>query len=111
MGETIFSLVRDGNLIAYKSADLREHVLNATGLETPSGGVRMVKGKTSKKIDGAISLAMAAVAAVQMPAIDLSRMALIGKERIMSRSGWDEDDGGTIGERFDRGEFSRRWDW
>ncbi|MBI3065677.1 MAG: hypothetical protein HYY82_12185 [Deltaproteobacteria bacterium] len=64
MGETLFSLVKDGNLITYKSAELREHVLNATGIETP-GGVRMVKGKATKKIDAAIALAMACVAAIQ----------------------------------------------
>ena len=64
MGETLFSLVKDGNLIAYKSAELREHVLNAVGVETP-GGVRMVKGKATKKIDASIALAMACVAAIQ----------------------------------------------
>jgi phage terminase large subunit-like protein len=64
MGETLFSLVRDGNLIAYKSPELREHVLNAVGIDTP-GGVRMVKGKSSRKIDAAIALAMALVRAVE----------------------------------------------
>jgi len=64
MGETLFSLVKDRNLIAYKSAELREHVLNAVGVETP-GGVRMVKGKATKKIDAAIALAMACVAAIE----------------------------------------------
>jgi phage terminase large subunit-like protein len=121
MGESLFSLVRDGNLIAYKSAELREHVLNATGIETPSG-VRMVKGKSTSKIDAAISLAMACVAAVQMPAIDLSGMALIGRQRMFNpRRDWHEqterrdDYGGstTIGELFDSGELFRRsrWDW
>jgi phage terminase large subunit-like protein len=64
MGETLFSLVRDGNLIAYRSPELREHVLNAVGVDT-AGGVRMVKGKSSKKIDAAIALAMALVSAVE----------------------------------------------
>jgi phage terminase large subunit-like protein len=64
MGETLFSLIRDGNLVAYKSAELREHILNAVGIETGSG-VRMVKGKSTRKIDAAIALAMAAVAAVE----------------------------------------------
>jgi phage terminase large subunit-like protein len=64
MGETLFSLVRDGNLIAYKSPELREHILNAVGIETGSG-VRMVKGKSSRKIDAAIALGMALVSAVE----------------------------------------------
>jgi len=113
MGETLFSLVRDGNLIAYKSPELRGHVLNATGVETPSG-VRMVKGKSTRKIDAAISLGMACVAAVQMSAIDLSGMALVGR-RMMGRAGWDDrDQGGSAIERaFDSGELSRssKWDW
>lgn len=112
MGETLFSLVRDGNLIAYKASDLREHVLNATGIETPSG-VRMVKGKSTRKIDAAISLAMACVAAVQMPAMDLSGMALIGNRRLMTQDSWDEqDEGGSAIERlWDRGGFSGRRLW
>jgi phage terminase large subunit-like protein len=74
MGETLFSSVKDRNLIAYPSAELREHVLNAVGIETP-GGVRMVKGKTSKKIDGAIALSMALVAAVSAgPGADISQL-------------------------------------
>ena len=80
MGETLFSLVRDKNLVAYKSADLREHILNAVGIETPSG-IRMVKGKTSKKIDAAIALSMACVAAVQVPVLDTKQIIMVG-ERI-----------------------------
>ena len=64
MGETLFSLVRDANLIAYRSSELREHVLNAVAADTGSG-IRLVKGKSSKKIDATISLAMALVAALQ----------------------------------------------
>lgn len=90
MGETLFSLVNDGNLIAYKSPELREHVLNATGRETQSG-VRMVKGKSSRKINAAIALAMALVSAVGMPALDTSGIRLAGHERIMSSGDtpWD----------------------
>jgi phage terminase large subunit-like protein len=66
MGETLFSSVRDRNLIAYPSAELREHVLNAVGIETPGGGVKMIKRQTFKKIDAAIAMAMALVSAVLM---------------------------------------------
>jgi hypothetical protein len=47
--------------------------------------------------------------------IDISGMSLIGRERIMSRSGWNEQyEGGSVIERmWDSGEFSRRskFDW
>ena len=87
MGETLFSLVRDRNLIAYKSPELREHVLNAIGVET-SSGVRMVKGKSSKKIDAAIALAMACVAAVQVPSVDTSGIRMFGsRTRYLDNSG------------------------
>ena len=64
--------------------------MNAVGMETPSG-VRMVKGKTSKKIDAAIALAMACVSAAGTPALDTSGIKLVGA-RLMSRGGWNADD-------------------
>src|SRR5262249_39122845 len=54
----------NGNLIAYPSEELRAHVLNAVGIDT-AGGVRMTKGRTSKKIDAAIALAMACIDAIE----------------------------------------------
>jgi len=74
MGETLFSLVKDRNLIAYPSDELRGHVLNATAIETP-GGVRMTKSKNSKKIDAGIALAMACVAAIEKgPGTSIAQM-------------------------------------
>lgn len=81
----------------------------------------MVKGKSTKKIDAAIGLAMACVAAVQMPTIDIS-MALVGRRTFDRTRDWitqredrDNDDyqGGSIGRAFDDGSLSRgrRWDW
>jgi phage terminase large subunit-like protein len=63
MGETLFSMVTDKTLKVYPSPELREHVLNATAIETGSGA-RMSKAKQSKKIDLAIALAMACVTAL-----------------------------------------------
>ena len=105
MGETLFSLVRDKNLIAYKSSELREHVLNAIGVETPSG-VRMVKGKSSKKIDAAIALAMACVAAVQVPTVDTKGIAMFGSRmRYLD----DSSEGGSeINRAWDGGEIFRK---
>jgi phage terminase large subunit-like protein len=48
----------------YNAPDLREHVLNAVSVETPRG-IRLSKQKTSRKIDGAVALSFAVLAAVQ----------------------------------------------
>jgi phage terminase large subunit-like protein len=48
----------------YNAPDLREHVLNAVSIETPRG-IRLSKQKTSLKIDGAVALSFAVLAAVQ----------------------------------------------
>jgi len=88
--------------------DLREHVLNAVGTETPSG-VRMLKGKSSKNIDVAISLAMACVAAVQVPALHTKSLVLCGERRTASGPFGDFDIGRNrrIGEPL--WSLSRRW--
>ena len=36
MGETLFAAIRDRNLVAYKSDEMREHMLNATGWKRPT---------------------------------------------------------------------------
>jgi phage terminase large subunit-like protein len=64
MGETLFDLIKNRNLIAYADAQIREHVTNATGIET-ARGYRLAKDKASKKIDLAVALAMACCAALQ----------------------------------------------
>ena len=50
MGETLYSLIKGRNLIAYPDADIEQHVTNATGIETPRG-FRIAKEKASRKID------------------------------------------------------------
>jgi phage terminase large subunit-like protein len=64
MGEELYSLIKGKNIIAYPDSDIRTHVLNAVGIETPRG-FRIAKEKTSKKIDLAVALAMAICAALQ----------------------------------------------
>jgi phage terminase large subunit-like protein len=64
MGEELFSLIKGKNLIAYPSPEIREHVTNATGVETPRG-FRLAKEKATKKIDLAVALSMACCAALQ----------------------------------------------
>ncbi len=50
--------IRSRSLRAYRTPDLREHVLNTVLIETPRG-IRLAKEKASRKIDGAVALAMA----------------------------------------------------
>jgi hypothetical protein len=64
MGESLYGLIKGKNLIMYPDADMRSHVLNATGVET-ARGFRMAKEKATKKIDLAVALAMACCAALQ----------------------------------------------
>ncbi len=64
MGETLYDLIKNRNLVAYPSDELRQHVTNATGVET-ARGFRIAKEKASKKIDLAVALAMACCAALQ----------------------------------------------
>jgi len=64
MGEELYSLIKDKNLLAYPDSDMRSHVTNATGIKTVRG-FRIAKEKASKKIDLAVALAMACCAALQ----------------------------------------------
>jgi len=62
--EALYSAFINRNLRIYNAPDLREHVLNAVSVETPRG-IRLSKQKTSAKIDGAVALSFAVLAAVQ----------------------------------------------
>jgi hypothetical protein len=53
MGESLFDLIKNRNLVAYADPQIREHVTNATGIET-ARGYRLAKEKASKKIDLAV---------------------------------------------------------
>lgn len=62
MSETLSGLLNNQLLMLYRNQELRQHLLNAEARDTPRGW-RLVKRKQSKKIDLAISLAMACQAA------------------------------------------------
>ncbi len=66
MGSGLYELFKDKNLRLYAADDLRAHVLNAVVVES-SRGWRLAKEKASKKIDGAVALSMACVAALTRP--------------------------------------------
>ena len=65
MTEELFRLITSRNLLAYDDKELQSHVLNAVTVES-SRGIRLSKEKASRKIDLAISLAMACAAALQV---------------------------------------------
>lgn len=62
MSETLSGLLNNQSLMIYPDKELRQHLLNAEAKETPRGW-RLVKRKQSRKIDIAVSLAMACQAA------------------------------------------------
>jgi phage terminase large subunit-like protein len=62
--ETLYSAFINRNLRLYNAPDLREHCLNAVSVETPRG-IRLAKEKQLAKIDGAVALSFAVLAAVQ----------------------------------------------
>ena len=62
--EALYSAFLTKNLRLYPAPDLRQHVLNAVSIETPRG-IRLSKQKTSNKIDGAVALSFAVLAAIQ----------------------------------------------
>lgn len=62
--EALYSAFINRNLRLYNAPDLREHCLNAISVETPRG-IRLSKQKTSNKIDGAVALSFAVLAAIQ----------------------------------------------
>ena len=64
MGEELYALIKNKNIVSYPDNELQAHVTNATGVET-ARGFRIAKEKASKKIDLAVALAMACCAALQ----------------------------------------------
>lgn len=57
-GQALYDVVKHRILKLYRDSELRKEACSAVGKETPRG-MRIVKEKASKKIDGIIALAMA----------------------------------------------------
>ena len=62
--EALYSVLTTRGIRLYPADDLRTHVLNAVSIETPRG-IRLSKQKTSNKIDAAVALSFAVLAAIQ----------------------------------------------
>jgi phage terminase large subunit-like protein len=61
--ETLYNALSNRRIMLYAADDLRQHVLNAASVET-ARGFRLSKEKASLKIDGAVALSFACVAAL-----------------------------------------------
>jgi phage terminase large subunit-like protein len=61
--ETLYNALSNRRLMLYDAPDLRQHILNAASVET-ARGFRLSKEKASLKIDGAVALSFACVAAL-----------------------------------------------
>ncbi len=94
------------NLALYDAPELRAHALNAVCVES-SRGLRLAKEKSSRKIDGLVALAMAAVAALDTPRAEPSPFPPSGTPgpcRIAA-FGWD----GTPAGRLSRVDWHEPW--
>ena len=87
MSQNIYDLVKSTNIVLYKDNELRSHVQNAFATQT-SRGWRIVKNKTSGKIDLVIALAMAALDTTK---IDTSRGPNIRVLDNGDDDDWDEE--------------------
>lgn len=64
MGDNLFALIKNGNLVTYGAPEIRLALSRAVGIES-SRGWRIAKEKQSHKIDIVVALGMASLAAVQ----------------------------------------------
>jgi phage terminase large subunit-like protein len=64
MSQNLYHLIKNQNLTLYHNPDLRKHIAQSVAKENPRG-FRIVKSKASHKIDLAIALAMACLAATK----------------------------------------------
>lgn len=78
IGQGLYDLVEYGNIVLYQCKDLRQEAVNAIAKETPRG-IRIVKEKSSLKIDSIISLAMACSAPAR-PRVT-PRIAVVGSNK------------------------------
>ncbi len=64
--QALFDVVTDRRLRTYPADDLREHITNAVAIES-TRGLRLEKASGSRKIDAAVALSLAVVAALDTP--------------------------------------------
>jgi phage terminase large subunit-like protein len=65
-GQALYDAISERRLVAYRDPELRKHVLNAVAVESGRGW-RLAKEKASRKIDAAVALSFAVLAATTAP--------------------------------------------
>jgi phage terminase large subunit-like protein len=65
-GTALYDAINERRLVAYPDTELRRHVLNAVAVNSGRGW-RLAKEKASRKIDAAVALSFACLAAIQRP--------------------------------------------
>jgi len=78
MSQNLYDLVSGHNLVLYQDREMRQHAQKATAKES-SRGWRIIKKKSSHKIDLVIALAMAALGAAELKPRKKGRVYIIGE--------------------------------
>lgn len=68
-GQALYDLIKAQRLATYPDEELRRHVLNAVAIESARGW-RLAKEKASRKIDAAVALSFACLAALHEQHVD-----------------------------------------
>lgn len=68
--QTLFDALTARALVFYPSAELREQMLNAVVSDAGARGYKLAKERSSAKIDSAVALSMACVAAIDAPVLE-----------------------------------------
>lgn len=91
MSETLAGLLNNQTLMLYPDSELRQHILNASAKETQRGW-RLIKKRQAKKIDLAVSLAMACQAAQDCFLLRRPAGVLVGDDYEVDDDDDDDDD-------------------
>jgi len=92
--QNLFDLMMTGRLLAYQHDDLRSHIQFAVG-ESKGKGMRIVKEKNARyKVDGAVTLAMAAYDVIERAILPREKPQIItspfGEVATIRRHGIDQ---------------------
>ncbi|MBA7678507.1 hypothetical protein ES703_86783 [subsurface metagenome] len=79
MSQNLYDLISGHNLMLYRDKEMRQHALKATAKETGRGW-RIIKKKSSYKIDLVIALAMAALGAAELKPKRKGRVYIVGED-------------------------------
>lgn len=78
MSQNLFDLVSGHNLMLYPDREMRQHALKATAKQSARGW-RIIKKKSSYKIDLVIALAMAALGATELKPTKKGKIYIVGE--------------------------------